>query len=93
MPRTALTVAECKPIVANNEKEFLDFLKTDSFDLLIYAIEYHDLVLRVSRQNKKIPHILLSQTKIRDLGEIFNRNGSANILAKGMQTAPSTLGI
>ncbi len=82
---TNLSVAGCRPMIANDAKEFLDLLKKQRFDLLIYGIEYHNSVAFENTQNHHTSSILLSQTKIKELACIFSNVSSANILAKNHQ--------
>lgn len=82
---TSLSVAGCQPIVAQSEKEFTDYLKGDGFNLLIYGLEYHDLVVKSRAQKSSSASILLSQTKIKDLGPVFGQISAANILAKNKE--------
>lgn len=61
----------------------MDILKLSKFDLLVYPIEYHEVVLRMSKQNLHAATILLSQSKIKELHRYFSKEHSTNILAKG----------
>ena len=79
---TTLAVTDCQTVIPKTEKDFMDALKKEKFNMLVYPIEYHEVVLRVSKQNLPTPTILLSQSKIRDLHQYFSKEHSTNILAK-----------
>lgn len=81
---TVLAVADCRTIIAKSEKDFVDILTAGKqpIHLLIYPIECHKLVQKVSDGNIRAPQILLSQSKVKDLHNYFSRQHSTNILAK-----------
>lgn len=79
---TMLAAAGCTAEIPWSEASFISSLKTQQYDLLIYPLEYHELVSKITNKSTEVPAILLSQAKIKDLGRLFSQHGSANILAK-----------
>jgi hypothetical protein len=81
--RRMLAVASCDCVIPATPEEFVQELREGKYDLLVYALEYHDIV-RQEMTGKKIetPVILLTNSKFEDLSPLLPEIPATNIIAK-----------
>lgn len=81
--RRMLAVASCDCLIPASPEEFIKELREGTYDLLVYALEYHDIV-RQEMAGKAIetPVILLTNSKFEELSPLLPEIPATNIIAK-----------
>jgi hypothetical protein len=81
--RRMLAVASCDCLIPASPEEFIKELREGTYDLLVYALEYHDIV-RQEMTGKAIetPVILLTNSKFEELSPLLPEIPATNIIAK-----------
>lgn len=81
--RRMLAVASCNCLIPASPEEFLKELHNGTYDLLVYALESHDIVRQVMAGNLiETPVILLTNSKFEELSPLLPEIPATNIIAK-----------
>jgi hypothetical protein len=81
--RRMLAAANCACEIPANVTAFEQALRRGQFDLLVYSLEHHSLVRKISREiglNK--PVVLLTSAKFEELSSLLPEIPATNIIAK-----------
>lgn len=81
--RRMLAVASCDCLIPASPEEFIKELREGTYDLLVYALEYHDIVRQVmAGKSIDTPVILLTNSKFEELSPLLPEIPATNIIAK-----------
>ncbi len=81
--RRMLAAASCDCEVPADAEGFIQALRAGEYDLLVYALEYHELVRKeMTGKAIEIPVILLTNSRFEDLSPLLPEIPATNIIAK-----------